>query len=89
MTKKLDTADLDKIQEFQSRYAEITQTITARSIDKHVLETQLEQVTAELTAAFSRFDTIQTQERELIQSFQDKYGIGEIDIESGTFTPTE
>ena len=89
MTKKLDKADLDKIQEFQSRYAEITQTISAYSIDKHVLESQLERVSAELTAAFARFDTIQTQERGLIQTLQDKYGIGEIDIEAGTFTPTE
>ena len=89
MTKKLDKADLDKIQGFQSKYSEITQAITTRSIDKHVLESQLQQVTEELNNAFSQFDSIQSQERELIQSLQDKYGIGEIDIEAGTFTPTE
>lgn len=89
MTKKLDSVDLNQILDIQKSYDSLSQTISARTIDKHITEKQLLQIETELSIAFQKFDKLQAQEQELIQKLQDKYGNGKIDIETGTFTATE
>ena len=89
MTKKLDKSDLDQILDIQSNYDSLTQTITSKTIDKHITEKQLSIIEADLSNLFQKFDKLQAQEQEFIQKLQDKYGSGKIDIDAGTFTATE
>ena len=89
MTKKLDKSDLDQILDIQSNYDSLTQTITSKTIDKHITEKQLSIIEADLSNLFQQFDKLQAQEQEFIQKLQDKYGSGKIDIDAGTFTATE
>jgi hypothetical protein len=89
MTKKLDKSDLDQILDIQSNYDSLTQTITSKTIDKHITEKQLSIIEADLSNLFQQFDKLQAQEQEFIQKLQDKYGNGKIDIDAGTFTATE
>jgi allophanate hydrolase subunit 1 len=86
MTRKLDTADFNKIADIQESYRSITAAIAKCTIDEELLLEQLETVRAEKKQAMQDFRDTQLQEQTTVIELREKYGEGEIDVESGTFT---
>jgi len=86
MTRKLDTADFNKIADIQESYRSITSVIAKCTIDEELLLEQLETVRAEKKQAMQKFRDTQRQEQDAVIELREKYGEGEIDIEAGTFT---
>lgn len=87
MTRKLDAEDFTQITDIKSRYVEVTNKIAKYAIDEELLTEQLATIKAEKQSAMSQFKTLQLKEQQLVETFREKYGEGEINTEEGTFTP--
>tara|TARA_R110000851_G_scaffold200315_10_gene351537 strand:- start:1193 stop:1468 length:276 start_codon:yes stop_codon:yes gene_type:complete len=86
-TKKFTEQELKEVQELRDRMSKLV-----ANFGELKLETILhEQKTKRLDALEDTFNTeyadIQTKELELVKQFNDKYGRGTLDLESGTFSP--
>jgi chromosome segregation ATPase len=89
MTRKLDADHVEAIQKLQTEYTESSTQIGRIAIDLHYAETQLESLKQMQANALQRFETLREQENTLITQLKERYGEGQIDIKSGTFTPAE
>jgi peptidoglycan hydrolase CwlO-like protein len=89
MTRKLDKTDYEELKEIQQNYADISNKLAANAVDEHYLNRQLQQIQQQKTDILAQFDRMQQREKTAMDSMRDKYGEGAIDIEQGTFTPTE
>ena len=86
-TKKFTEQELKEVQELRDRMSKLV-----ANFGELKLETILhEQKTKRLDALEDTFNTeyadIPTKELELVKQFNDKYGRGTLDLESGTFSP--
>ena len=89
MTRKLDSDHVEAIQKLQAEFTESSTQIGRIAIDLHYAETQLESLKQMQINALQRFETLREQENTLIAQLKERYGEGQIDIKSGTFTPAE
>jgi hypothetical protein len=89
MTRKLDADHVEAIQKLQAEFTESSTQIGRIAIDLHYAETQLESLKQMQANALQRFETLREQENTLIAQLKERYGEGQIDIKSGTFTPAE
>ena len=89
MTRKLDADHVDAIQKLQAEFTESSTQIGRIAIDLHYAETQLESLKQMQVNALQRFESLREQENTLIAQLKERYGEGQIDIKTGTFTPAE
>jgi predicted transcriptional regulator len=87
MTRKLDKEHQDEIQALRSEFAKNSSTLGNIAIELHVLNRQLEMMNAEQDKFLTQFESLRTQESELMQKMRERYGDGQINIVDGTFTP--
>ena len=86
-TQKFTEDELKSIQELQQKYAATTDAFGRLKVQKMLLEQQHKSLDdAELTLE-NDYSELQKSEQELVQSLNDKYGAGTLDIGSGEFTP--
>ena len=78
-TQKLTSEELEKLKNFQTQNNQITNSLGQIEIQKQVLESQKIDILQQL----SKF---QEESSELSKELQEKYGNGNIDIETGEFT---
>jgi len=89
MTRKLDADHVEAIQKLQTEFTESSTQIGRIAIDLHYAETQIESLKQMQINAMQRFETLREQENTLIAQLKERYGEGQIDIKTGTFTPAE
>ena len=77
--QKLTSEELEKLQKFQTQNNQIANFLGQIEIQKQVLESQKIDILQQL----SKF---QEESSELSKELQEKYGNGNIDIETGEFT---
>jgi len=87
MTRKLDKEHLDEIQSLRSEFVKNSSMLGNIAIELHVLNRQTELMTAEQDKFLDQFESLRTQESELMQKMRERYGDGQINIADGTFTP--
>lgn len=75
--------DLEKIQLLRNTLVEIISTVGELHLSKIVLQKELVQLDDKLNQQNTDFFTFQEQERVLYEEMQQKYGTGEIDIQTG------
>ena len=80
--QKFTQEELDNLKGFQTRLDQILSQLGRVHLSKIKLNEQEDLIKAEIKK-------IETEEQELAKSLSDKYGRGSLDIETGTFTPTE
>ena len=80
--QKFTQEELDNLKSFQTRLDQILSQLGRVHLSKIKLNEQEDLIKAEIKK-------IETEEQELAKSLSDKYGRGSLDIETGTFTPTE
>ena len=78
-SQKLTSEELEKLQKFQTQNNQITNSLGQIEIQKQILESQKIDILQQL----SKF---QEESSELSKELQEKYGTGNIDIETGEFT---
>jgi hypothetical protein len=88
-TKKLDKEHVEAIADLRANFSKNANILGALAIDEHLISSQLTQVKQVREETLVEFDELRKQESELLETFKEKYGEGEINIQDGTFTPAE
>lgn len=89
MTRKLDKEHLDAIQTLRERFAQNANWIGNVSIERTLIQRQLEQIESQYEELLQQFDKLREEETQLLEKLKERYGEGQIDIQSGTFTSAE
>ena len=86
MTRKLDKEHLEQIQTLRDSFAKNVNTLGNIAIELHMLTRQQDLVASEQNKYLDQFETLRTQESELLEKMRERYGDGQINIADGTFT---
>jgi predicted nuclease with TOPRIM domain len=84
---KLTEQELQKVQELQNNYATITAQLGQLKIEMILINEQLKRLTDLETTFTQKYLSIQTEEEQFAKSISEKYGDGDINIETGEFLP--
>ena len=88
-TKKLNTEDLNAINDLRTKFNDLYSTLGLLTIDENILTSQLETVKNQITEKMSQFEELRNLEEQLILQLKNQYGDGQISIVDGTFTAAE
>jgi hypothetical protein len=83
----IDEKDIAKVKEFRTEFAEVVARIGEIEVERLNAVMVLENITALQSNLADKFKSLRNGERTITEEFQEKYGVGEFDIENGTFTP--
>ena len=87
MTQKLDKEHVDAIRDIQNRFAQNAGWIGSVNIEIKMLEQRISAEQRRLDDLYQQFEQLRAEESKLLDTLKARYGDGEINIESGTFTP--
>tara|TARA_Y100001938_G_scaffold122856_1_gene171638 strand:+ start:3273 stop:3599 length:327 start_codon:yes stop_codon:yes gene_type:complete len=88
-SKKFTEDELKGIQELQQKYAATTDAFGRLRVQKMLMNQQFDALEDAEAKLENDYTELQKSEQELVQSLNDKYGAGSLDINTGEFTPTE
>ena len=86
--KKLTEEEIKKVTDIRKNYVTIQNGFGQLHLTKINLEKQLKNIDVNYETLTSEYQKTQEAEQEIVKTIQDKYGIGTLNIEDGTFTPT-
>ena len=94
-TKVVETSDemkfteeeLQGLQSLQTGYQEKQTLLGQLAVQRILLDQQSDALEARKTEVEQEYEAVQQQERDLVQTFNDKYGPGSLNPETGVFTP--
>ena len=85
---KFSEEELKELGELQKNYQEKQSILGQLAVQKIVLDQQVEVIETRQTEIESEYEGVQQSERDLVQKLNEKYGPGQLDPQSGVFTPT-
>ena len=89
MTQKLDKEHVEQIRDLQEKFNANTRYLGTLTIDEEMLNLQLQTIKENKTALIAEFNSLREQESALLEKLKERYGDGQIDVTTGTFTPIE
>ena len=95
-TKVVETSDemkfteeeLQGLQSLQTGYQEKQTLLGQLAVQKILLDQQSDALEARKTEVETEYETVQQQERDLVAQLNEKYGPGQLDPQTGVFTPS-
>jgi hypothetical protein len=81
--KKVTDAELLEIQTLRETLLEVITATGELTLNKFMLQNQLDDVTSEITKQQDKFIDFQAKERVLFEKLQQTYGTGNINMETG------
>ena len=87
--KQLTQEEITKVQDIRKNYVAIQNAFGQLHLTKLNLEKQLSDIDVNYETLTTEYEKTQTAEKDLVQSLQEKYGTGTLNIESGTITSVE
>lgn len=84
---KFSQEDMEKIKKMQSDYFTFSAELGQLTIEKKVVENRMNALNEIETEAWKKYEELRNAEKDMIQEFNEKYGDGVLDLESGTFKP--
>tara|TARA_R110001592_G_scaffold45053_13_gene144302 strand:- start:2425 stop:2685 length:261 start_codon:yes stop_codon:yes gene_type:complete len=78
--KKFTKEEMEKVQGFKNKYDTITVSYGQVAMDKLVLDETENQIKKE-------YNITRDQEKAFVKELSDKYGIGQLNLETGVFMP--
>jgi hypothetical protein len=81
--KKVTDAELSEIQKMRESLLEIVVSIGELTLNKFLVQTQLDSISADINVQQSAFMNFKEKERVLFEKLQQTYGTGDIDMETG------
>ena len=85
---KLLPEELNKITDIRRNYFNIQSAVGQIHLSRHNLNVQLENIDKQEYEIMEEYSKTQTAEQECGKSLQDKYGLGTLDIQNGSFIPS-
>lgn len=86
---KLTEEELNAINELRNSILGNVEMIGRLNIRKHFLQKDLADVEIELVAALQKSEELDVNEREMTNSIVEKYGEGNLNFQTGEYTPNE
>ena len=86
--KEFQAEDIQSVKDLQSRYASNTAQIGQVEVELHLLKRRLSQLEELRTGLFTSYDELQKEEKQLVETLNEKYGDGVLDLDSGRFIPS-
>ena len=81
--------EITQIKTLQEKYQTLALQLGQASLQRTQLNRELENVETNEQKLHVAYDECREEEQNLVKSMTDKYGIGNLDIETGKFTPQE
>ncbi len=85
--QKIDKKDLERITELRDSYKSQTVKIGQLNVERILMNQAVERLNAAILKEETRYVEMQGEERELVKELQEKYGIGQLNLDTGTFLP--
>jgi chromosome segregation ATPase len=86
IVKKLEQQEIDQIIDLQKQYNQNIFDLGSIEAQLSILSNQIKSITNEKNNILSDIDKINSKEKELVDTLQEKYGTGNIDLEKGEIT---
>ena len=86
---KFTDDEMQSLQSLQNGYQEKQTILGQLSVQRILLNQQQEALEARITEVEQEYVSTQQEERELVQKLNEKYGPGQLDPNTGTFTPAQ
>ena len=86
---KFTQEELDSLSNLRNSFAQLELTLGKVEIARIQTEQRMEQLENEKLRLETQFSEVQKQERALVESLNEKYGQGNLNPETGVFTPAE
>ena len=84
---KFSEEELKELSELQQSYQEKQAILGQLAVQKILLDQQQEAIETRQAEVESEYGDVQQSERDLVQKLNEKYGPGQLDPQSGVFTP--
>jgi hypothetical protein len=84
---QLTEQELQQIQDLRVKYANITAQLGQLKVEQMLINKQLSRLNDLENQFIKDYEQVQTEEEQFAKSITEKYGIGDVDVESGVFTP--
>tara|TARA_A100001391_G_scaffold118671_1_gene80511 strand:- start:18 stop:308 length:291 start_codon:yes stop_codon:yes gene_type:complete len=85
---KFTDDEMKSLQDLQTGYQEKTTTLGQLSVQRILLNQQIDALEQSMETVEKEYKTLQETERDLVKKLNDKYGPGQLDPATGVFTPT-
>jgi len=84
---KLSQEELDSIKDLREKIRINVEKIGRLNIKKHFTETELDLTKLDLEGSYSETEELSREESKLVDGIVAKYGEGDLDFTTGTYTP--
>ena len=84
---KFSEEELKELGDLQTSYQEKQAMLGQIAVQKILLDQQIDAIETRQTELESEYEGVQQTERDLVQKLNEKYGPGQLDPQSGVFTP--
>jgi TolA-binding protein len=84
---EISTEDLNEINTLRNNLATVVSEAGQTTLQIKLLETDIEELNGKLIEHSNQFKQLLNQEQELLKRLSEKYGAGQINFETGEFTP--
>ena len=88
-TTTLTETELSALRELREQYALLTTQFGQLKIEKRLIEKELQRLNQLETQFEAQYDSIIESEISLVKQIEDSYGQGNVDLETGMFTPAQ
>jgi predicted nuclease with TOPRIM domain len=79
--------ELQQIQDLRLKYANVTAQLGQLKVEQILVNKQLTRLNDLENQFIKDYEQVQTEEEQFAKLITEKYGIGDVDVESGIFTP--
>jgi predicted nuclease with TOPRIM domain len=84
---QLTEQELQQIQDLRVKYANITAQLGQLKVEQILVNKQLTRLNDLENQFIKDYEQVQTEEDQFAKLITEKYGVGDVDVESGIFTP--
>ena len=88
-TKKFTDEELKKVQTLRDRMSKLVANFGELKLEQILQEKKAANIETVESTLNLEYENIQAMELELVKLFNEKYGRGTLDLDSGTFTPVK
>ena len=85
---KFNSEELTKIKELQTTYQTITARLGQLEVDRLLLEQAMDRLNQSRDQLTADYEGTQANEKTFVEDLNTKYGAGNVNIETGVFTPS-
>ena len=86
---KFTQEELDSLSNLKNAYAQLELSLGKVEMARIQIDQRAEQIEGEKLSLETQINELQKQERVLVESLNEKYGAGNLDPNTGVFTPNE